>query len=412
MATNNKDDLARNKEMVLAAIKSINRGDKASQIVYTSKFKGFCKTDTMDAFLHACDDYFTIFFEVRTIEEEESAKNSAERRDALADGKGRQWTATPPTAPAALRARRPPRQGPQMRPSGCSKEEEKRTRLRKMALVYASILMSNSNYANTQQERQFFESVYDFAKRVLFTRNNRKHWHAIENELDRIFRSPHFNLSQRKNDQNLKGGSSTTQISFKEMYEKRLGTDGGHGSLGGSVSTRRSQIHQALTMRSPIISEIFPTAKDRAARAARCRRRRSRPSAPRSCRSLARRMAACSAPPASRRTTPCAAPAAATPTPRSQCCRARRRWRRRCRRRRGRLPSWRTECEMGVRRAVRCSTRAALADVERAPRLCMRARASARPLVIVLALASRGCARYHMEMHRGCTPVVCQQVLL
>ena len=78
MATNNKDDLARNKEMVLAAIKSINRGDKASQIVYTSKFKGFCKTDTMDAFLHACDDYFTIFFEVRTIEEEESAKNSAE----------------------------------------------------------------------------------------------------------------------------------------------------------------------------------------------------------------------------------------------------------------------------------------------------------------------------------------------
>ena len=195
------------------------------------------------------------------------------------------------------------------------KEEEKRTRLRKMALVYASILMSNSNYANTQQERQFFESVYDFAKRVLFTRNNRKHWHAIENELDRIFRSPHFNLSQRKNDQNLKGGSSTTQISFKEMYEKRLGTDGGHGSLGGSVSTRRSQIHQALTMRSPIISEIFPTAKDAPRARQRCRRRRSRPSAPRSCRSLARRMAACSAPPASRRTTPCAAPAAATPTP-------------------------------------------------------------------------------------------------
>ena len=270
MATNNKDDLARNKEMVLAAIKSINRGDKASQIVYTSKFKGFCKTDTMDAFLHACDDYFTIFFEVRTIEEEESAKNSAERRDALADGKAppvdgdaADGTGGSAGAPAAAAGT-----SDETKRLLREKEEEKRTRLRKMALVYASILMSNSNYANTQQERQFFESVYDFAKRVLFTRNNRKHWHAIENELDRIFRSPHFNLSQRKNDQNLKGGSSTTQISFKEMYEKRLGTDGGHGSLGGSVSTRRSQIHQALTMRSPIISEIFPTAKDRAARAA------------------------------------------------------------------------------------------------------------------------------------------------
>ena len=79
------------------------------------------------------------------------------------------------------------------------KEEEKRGRLRKVAVVYATILMANSNYANTQQERQFFESLYDFTKRVLFTINNRKHWHAIETELDRIFRSSFFNLSLRKN---------------------------------------------------------------------------------------------------------------------------------------------------------------------------------------------------------------------
>ena len=51
-------------------------------------------------------------------------------------------------------------------------------RLKDVALVYATILMKHSNYANTQQERQFFESVYDFAKRVLFTINDRKRWHG------------------------------------------------------------------------------------------------------------------------------------------------------------------------------------------------------------------------------------------
>lgn len=46
------------------------------------------------------------------------------------------------------------------------------------------------------QDRLFFETLYDFAARVLFTCNDRKRWHGIENELGRIFRSKHFNLAQ------------------------------------------------------------------------------------------------------------------------------------------------------------------------------------------------------------------------
>ena len=40
--------------MVLQAMKS--KG-------HTARFKSFCKSETMDTFLHACIDYFTIFFE-------------------------------------------------------------------------------------------------------------------------------------------------------------------------------------------------------------------------------------------------------------------------------------------------------------------------------------------------------------
>jgi hypothetical protein len=235
--------------MVLAAMKA--KG-------HTNRFKTFCKSDTMDTFLHACIDYFAVFFELKQIEEEEQAAALAERRDALAEGKAPPAegsvpsdAATPPPAATSAETHELIRE----------KELEKRAKIKEVSVVYATILLKHSNYANTQQERQFFESLYDFAKRVLFTINNRKNWHAIENELDRIFRSPHFNLSQRKNDANLKGGSNT--LSFREMFEK---SQEGR-PLFGDGKNHRSSIHQALQMRSPIISEIFPTPKDRAARA-------------------------------------------------------------------------------------------------------------------------------------------------
>ena len=229
--------------MVLAAMKS--KG-------HTNRFKAFCKSETMDQFLHACIDYFLVFFKL--IEEKEKAKNAADRRDALAEGKA------PPDGGSQSDAPPPPANAPSSREI-YELEEEQRSRLKDVALVYATILMKHSNYANTQQERQFFESLYDFATRVLFTINQRKNWHAIENELDRVFRSPHFNLSQRKNDQNLKGGSAAPQ-SYKEMYEKRQGAD----AFGLSHRAHRSSIHQALQMRSPIISEIFPTPEEHFAR--------------------------------------------------------------------------------------------------------------------------------------------------
>jgi hypothetical protein len=225
---------------------------------HTNRFKAFCKSDTMDSFLHACIDYFAVFFELKQIEEEEQAAALAERRDALAEGKAPPAegsvpsdATTPPPAATSAETRELIRE----------KELEKRDKIKDVSLVYATILLKHSNYANTQQEQQFFESLYDFAKRVLFTINNRKNWHAIENELDRVFRSPHFNLSQRKNDANLKGGSNT--LSFREMFEK---SQEGR-PLFGDGKNHRSSIHQALQMRSPIISEIFPTPKDRAARA-------------------------------------------------------------------------------------------------------------------------------------------------
>ena len=133
-----------------------------------------------------------------------------------------------------------------------------------MAAIYAAILVKHTNYSNTQQERAFFETLYDFSARVLFTINDRKRWHAIENELGRIFRSEHFNLSIRKNETQV-----VKPMKSKELYEAKLRED--PMARPPATMKPRSSIHAAMAMRSPVISSIFPTPKDSMLRAAELR---------------------------------------------------------------------------------------------------------------------------------------------
>ena len=139
-----------------------------------------------------------------------------------------------------------------------------RGKLREVAAIYAAILVKHTNYSNTQQERAFFETLYDFSARVLFTINDRKRWHAIENELGRVFRSEHFNLSIRKNETQV-----VKPMKSKDMYEAKLRED--PMARPPATMKPRSSIHAAMAMRSPVISTLFPTPKDSMLRAAELR---------------------------------------------------------------------------------------------------------------------------------------------
>ena len=76
----------------------------------------------------------------------------------------------------------------------------------------------------------------------------------------RIFRSEHFNLSLRKNEK-----GSQKPLRYKELFEQRQSAD----PHKAEPHTRHASIHNALLLRSPIISTILPTPKDRMERAAR-----------------------------------------------------------------------------------------------------------------------------------------------
>ena len=90
-------------------------------------------------------------------------------------------------------------------------------------------------------------------------------WHAIENELGRVFRSEHFNLSIRKNET-----QTVKPMKCREMYELKLREDPLARSSKEPMKPR-SSIHAAMAMRSPVISTLFPTPKDMMLRAAELR---------------------------------------------------------------------------------------------------------------------------------------------
>ena len=264
----------------------------------TNKFKVFCKTDLMDRFLYACIDYFTVFFELQA----RAPSLAAPRHAKPPHPTPRHATPRHPTPPHATPARsadapavRAPAAPQKLlndaseevakterltaftagkaskpaRPASSEQtaatmqaEEEAKAKLKDIANIYAAILVKHTNYANTQQERQFFETLYDFSARVLFTINDRKRWHAIENELGRVFRSEHFNLSMRKNEQ-----QATKPLRCRELYEIKM-RDETHGGPAKVAVNRKSSIHTAMAMRSPVISTIFPTPKEMMVQAA------------------------------------------------------------------------------------------------------------------------------------------------
>eukprot|EP00741_Cyanophora_paradoxa_P023664 tig00021612_g22858.t1 len=228
--SSSKFDLKKSKE---AAFKSL-QGIPFYQI--PGNFKRFKDSELLDRFLRNAHGYFTRLFEIEAFRER-LAKNPAN-----AAGLEREVAA---------------------------RQAEMEGHLKEMAGIYASIILAQSNFEKTQQERLFFETLFDFANRVLYTCfKDKKQWIVIENEMGRIFRSASFNLSARKNAeqaQKIKGHTLTS----RELYRLRHEGDPVQNSrVLAQLYPRRSgtSIHAAIAARSPIISTLLPTPKEKLAR--------------------------------------------------------------------------------------------------------------------------------------------------
>ena len=119
--------------------------------------------------------------------------------------------------------------------------------------------MKFSRYQAPQQDRIFFESLYEFITTVVCAAFSPEHKVRIENEMHRILRSQAFNLMVRKND-----GEHHTKKNFssRDLYALR---NSGEGSTGRKILTllhpRRTaadNVSNALAKRSPLASMLVP----------------------------------------------------------------------------------------------------------------------------------------------------------
>mmetsp|Transcript_365 Transcript_365/g.615 ORF Transcript_365/g.615 Transcript_365/m.615 type:complete len:264 (+) Transcript_365:114-905(+) len=129
-----------------------------------------------------------------------------------------------------------------------SLSQEKQLAVKGFGFEYAAIVLNYSNYEKTQQERNFFECMFDFIQIVLSQfYKDRNQTLQIQCELGRLLRTDSFNLHSRP-------AASATPLTSRELWA--LKRDGDRNS---KLITRRVQrsISSSIGSRSALVDAIL-----------------------------------------------------------------------------------------------------------------------------------------------------------
>lgn len=102
--------------------------------------------------------------------------------------------------------------------------------------------------SDTQKDWKFFESFYTFCTCVAWVVFRRQYLREIEEEIGRLFRTNMFNIPRRRREDEESGGEKKrmTLVQFRRMMAKR------------------PAIKKAMDMRSPVLSTLLPSLREKA----------------------------------------------------------------------------------------------------------------------------------------------------
>ncbi|XP_013377355.1 PREDICTED: protein phosphatase 1 regulatory subunit 36 isoform X3 [Chinchilla lanigera] len=102
--------------------------------------------------------------------------------------------------------------------------------------------------SDTQKDWKFFESFFTFCTHVAWIVFRRQHLTEIEEEIGRLFRTNMFNIPRRRHEDEESGGERKrmTLVQFRRMMAKR------------------PAIKKAINMRSPVVSTLLPSLREKA----------------------------------------------------------------------------------------------------------------------------------------------------
>ncbi|KAK3246717.1 hypothetical protein CYMTET_43757 [Cymbomonas tetramitiformis] len=199
-----------------------------------SKFRQFYKSALMDRFLHTAILYFVARFQFQALQ-----------RRGKSGG-----TASPPKGDYNKMLEQ--------------QQREYETHLQDLAPIYAQIIMQESDYEHTQQDKLFFESLYEVTNQILQEAfAGQKKQSELEEELGRIFRTNQFNMASRRNKKRL----NDSTLSIRELYQlKHEGDPALNSRILASLYPKKEangSICSASASNSPIISKIIPSPREK-----------------------------------------------------------------------------------------------------------------------------------------------------
>lgn len=132
--------------------------------------------------------------------------------------------------------------------------------IKEVSTYYCYTIMQFSRYKAAQQDRIFFESLYEFTASVVCAAFPSQHRFKIEDELGRIVRTDTFNLTKRKNDSN---HHTKMYFTSRELYVLRYAGDGFMGrKILTALHPRRTagdSVNLTVQKRSTLVSSVLPS---------------------------------------------------------------------------------------------------------------------------------------------------------
>ena len=138
-------------------------------------------------------------------------------------------------------------------------QREAQLQMERLGPLYARIIMTQSDYKHTQQDKLFFESLYEACNQILQdTFSGQRRMQELEVELGKIFRTRSFNIARRRNEQK----QDLTIYSLRELYAlKNEGDLTSNARLLASVTTKPQSrsVSRAGSNCSKIINAMLPS---------------------------------------------------------------------------------------------------------------------------------------------------------
>jgi hypothetical protein len=226
------------------------------------QFAAFHESELSTKILTALKLYITSLIRSLRLSRQLAARRQSEQPDAsLTTSSTSTSSATPASAETSTDSSRAYDKDMRDLLANCRESEDSTSgSLRAVAVYYSQVIAAYADYKSPKQEEMFFETFYEYVAQFCKKAVDAKSWKIVEFELNRLFRTDHFNITARE--------SKTKQQRFlhaKDLYRLKYEVQRKpkpSESAGAIRAASHIDIYDAYFSTSPLVSTLLPERED------------------------------------------------------------------------------------------------------------------------------------------------------